>query len=79
MAQLVPDEPVTHYNLGLLYNLTGAAADALKQFEMAAALDPKLVAPRFQIYNVYRLQGKDEEAAKALAAFQEAKAGAESG
>ena len=59
MAQLAPDEPVTHYNLGLLYNLTDRAADALKQFETAAALDSKLVAPRFQIYNIYRLQGND--------------------
>lgn len=31
------------------------------------------MAPRFQIYNVYRLQGKEAEAAQALASFQAAK------
>ncbi len=71
--RLVPDEPVAHYNLGLMYNLTNREADALREFEIAASLDDKLVAPRFQIYNVYRLLGKEQEAQKALAAFQDAK------
>ena len=66
MAQLDPGEPVSHYNLGLLYNLTDRAPEALQQFEIAAKLDVKLVAPRFQIYNAYRLAGKDEEAAPIL-------------
>jgi len=73
MAQLDPGEPVSHYNLGLLYNLTDRAPEALQQFEIAAKLDVKLVAPRFQIYNAYRLAGKDQEAAKALAVFMDAK------
>lgn len=73
MAQLAPDEPVTHYNLGLLYNLIGRKADALKQFETSAALDANLVAPRYQIYNYYRLEEKEDEADKALASFQNAK------
>jgi hypothetical protein len=70
MVELVPDEPISHYNLGLLYHLTEKDDLALKEFETAAKLDPKLVAPRFQIYNYYRLQGKEKEAAEALAAFQ---------
>jgi tetratricopeptide (TPR) repeat protein len=65
MIQLVPDEPVAHYNLGLLYDLTGRSADALQQFEVAAKLAPRLVAPRFQIFNHYRLA--DDEAATRLA------------
>jgi hypothetical protein len=73
MLKLVPAEPVSHYNLGLLYNLDGRDADALKQFNIAHELDPRLVAPLFQIYNAYRLAGNEEQAAKALAAFQEAK------
>ncbi|MGA2433985.1 MAG: CRTAC1 family protein, partial [Bryobacteraceae bacterium] len=34
---------------------------------------PNLVAPKFQIYNMYRLAGDDTKAAQALAAFQQAK------
>ncbi len=71
--RLVPEEPVAHYNLGLMYNLSNREADALAEFETAAKLDANLVAPRFQIYNVYRLLGKEQEAQKALAVFQDAK------
>lgn len=71
MTQLVPDEPVSHYNLGLLYNLTERPDLGLEQFTIAAKLDPRLVAPTFQIYNTYRIAGKQQEAASALAVFQE--------
>ena len=73
MIQLVPGEPVAHYNLGLLYNLTGKEPAALEQFHIAARLNPNLVAPHFQIYNAHRLAGRDEEAARALALFQQVK------
>jgi len=73
MIQLVPGEPVAHYNLGLLYNLTGKEPAALEQFHIAARLNPNLVAPHFQIYNAHRLAGRDEEAARALAVFQQVK------
>jgi hypothetical protein len=73
MVQLAPDEPVSHYNLGLLDSTAGRQQEALQQFETAARLDPKLVAPRFRIYNYYRLNGDQANAEKALAAFQDAK------
>jgi tetratricopeptide (TPR) repeat protein len=73
MIRLAAGDPVSHYNLGMLYNLTGRKEDALKQFEAAAALDDKLAAPRFQIYNYYRLADDAKRAAKAFAAFQKAK------
>ncbi len=73
MLGLVPDEPVAHYNLGLLYNLTDRPNDAIQEFRTAAKLDPRMVAPLFQIYNYYRLHGEQPEATKALAAFQAAK------
>ncbi len=73
MVRLVPTEPISHYNLGLLYNLTGREPEALAQFEIAKKLDSKLVAPRFQIYNAYRLMGKDAEAKAALAEFMKVK------
>ena len=73
MVKLVPTEPVSHYNLGLLYNLTDRQPEALNQFEIAKKLDSKLVAPRFQIYNAYRLMGKEVEAKAALAEFLKVK------
>jgi Flp pilus assembly protein TadD len=73
VVALVPAEPVAHYNLGYLYDQADRGADALREFELATKLDPKLVAPRFAIYNHYRLGGDDEKAARALVAFREAK------
>jgi len=73
MIALTPDEPVAHYNLGLLYDLTGRSADALKQFEITAKLAPKLVAPRFQIFNHYRLADDEAATSRALADFRQAK------
>jgi len=72
-AQLVPDDAVSRYNLGLLHQLDGQPDLALKQFQLANRLNPILVAPYFQIYNVYRLGEREERAGAALAAFQEAK------
>ena len=73
MIALAPGEPVAHYNLGLLYDLTGRSADALNQFEITAELAPKLVAPRFQIFNHYRLADDEAATSRALAAFRSAK------
>ena len=72
-VKLVPDEPVAHYNLGLIHNISGETERALAYFRKASQLNPRLVAPKFQIYNIYRLAEKEEEAARALAIFQEAK------
>lgn len=72
MIALVPDEPISHYNLAYLYKVAGRTADALKHFEIAARLDPNLAGPRFQLYNAYRdpRVGRLEDAARELAAFQ---------
>jgi tetratricopeptide (TPR) repeat protein len=72
-AQLVPDDAVSRYNLGLLHQLDGQPDLALKQFQLANGLNPILVAPYFQVYNVYRLGEDEQRAGAALAAFQEAK------
>jgi tetratricopeptide (TPR) repeat protein len=74
MAKLVPDEPVTHHNLGLLYNLADRGPEALEQFRLAAKLDPNFIAPRFQIYTYFRLNGNEAETERALADFQALKA-----
>ncbi len=73
MVQLVPDEPVSHYNLGLLYSREGREGEALREFHTAARLNPRLVAPKFQIYNAHRLAEREQEASKALAEFTKAR------
>ena len=74
-VELAPDEPVSHYNLGLLYSLQDRWTEALQQFRLAASLDSGFVAPRFQIYNYYRLNDSEAgtEADRARADFQTAK------
>lgn len=73
MVKLAPDEPISHYNLGLLYGRSGDEEGAIREFQEAARLNPRLVAPRFQIYNMYRLAERPE-AAKALGEFERARA-----
>lgn len=79
MTQLVPDEPITHYNLGLLYRLDGKTEAALKEFDTAARLDPNFVAPRFQMFDVWREAEKPAEMERALAEFQQVKKRQEAG
>jgi tetratricopeptide (TPR) repeat protein len=73
MAELVPDEPITHYNLGLLYRLGGDNQGAMKEFETAARLDPHFVAPRFQMFDIWREAENTAETERALAEFQRVK------
>lgn len=73
MVQLVPDEPVSHYNLGLLLELANRPEEGFQQFQIARKLDSNFVAPRFKIYNYYRLHDSGGAARKALAEFQDVK------
>src|SRR6185295_11220878 len=73
MIKLVPDEPVSHYNLGVLYKLAGKPAEGLQQLETASKLNPDLAGPHFQLFNQYRQAGRAEEAAGHLKIFQEIK------
>ena len=73
MAQLVPDEPITHYNLGLLDRLAGDNQAALREYATAAGLDPNFVAPRFQIFDVWREAENTAESQRALAEFMRVK------
>ncbi|HXJ38913.1 MAG TPA: FG-GAP-like repeat-containing protein, partial [Bryobacteraceae bacterium] len=73
MIKLVPDEPISHYNLGVLYKLTGKTEDSLKEFEISVRLNPNLAGPHFQLYNAYRQLGKPADATREQATFQEIK------
>jgi len=73
MVQLVPDEPISHYNLGVVLKLTGDPEGSLKQFEEAARLGPSLAGPYFQLFNAYKAAGRESDAERALAKFNENK------
>ncbi len=77
MVARVPDEPVSHYNLGTLYKLTGKPELALRHFEEAARLGPNLAGPRFQLFNAYKAAGRAEDSARELAKFKAIKAAQE--
>ena len=77
MAKLTPDEPVVHYQLGTLYKLQDNLDAALQQFEISAKLNPLLAAAHFQLYNLYRTAGRQPDAARELATFQQLKKDAE--
>src|ERR1035438_5645317 len=70
MVALVPAEPVSHYNLGVLYKQVGKLEEAARQLETAERLDLEMEAPHFQLYNIYRQAGRREDAAKELGVFQ---------
>ncbi|MEA2694842.1 MAG: hypothetical protein QOJ16_4229, partial [Acidobacteriota bacterium] len=70
---LVPDEPASRYNLGVLLAGGGKPDLALQEFERAAALAPQLAGPHFQLYNAYKKAGRAADAARELALFQEIK------
>ena len=69
----MPGEPITEYNLGVLYKAAGRADDANSKFALAASLDPNFAAPHFQLFNYHRQQGQSDKAKAALARFQELK------
>ena len=73
MVELVPSEPISRYNLGVLKRLTGNGSLALEQFEAAAGLAPDLAGPHFQLYNAYRLAGREADAERELDIFQQLK------
>ena len=67
MARLVPDEPVTHYQMGTILKAQGDAQAAIKEFETARDLDPLLAAPHFQLYGLYRQAQRPADAAEGAA------------
>src|SRR5450432_3900939 len=73
MVKLAPDEPISHYNLGVLYKQANRTEAAVQQFQAAVKLNGNLAAPHFQLYNVYRILTRRDEAASELAVFQQLK------
>ncbi len=75
MIQLDPAEPMSRYNLGLLYKNDGRLKEALAQLEVATRLSPQLAGPHWQLEKIYKAAeiGRPDDAARALAAFQQVK------
>jgi tetratricopeptide (TPR) repeat protein len=73
MVRLAPNEPVSHYQLGVLYKMKEDYPRAIAQFETARDLSPRLAAPHFQLYGLYRQAGRAEQAAAELKIFQDLK------
>ena len=72
MVQRVPNEPVTHYQIGSILKSKGDTTGAIREFEIARDLDPRLAAPHFQLYGLYR-QSRPDDAARELRVFQDLK------
>ncbi len=74
MAQAGPGRAEDALPDRLRFTRTTATDDkAIAEFEKARNLDPRLAAPHFQLYGLYREQEKQAEATRELAAFQEIK------
>ena len=70
---MVPEEPVSHYNLGVLYKQAGKLEEATRQFETSRQINPNMAAPHFQLYGLYRQAGRAEQADAELKIFQQLK------
>jgi tetratricopeptide (TPR) repeat protein len=73
MLRLVPNEPITHYNLGVLYKFNNEPERALERLERFAQLAPNLAGPHFQLATAYRQVKRLEDAKMATEAFQRIK------
>lgn len=60
------DDPVTHYNMGLLLALTGRLSEAVKEYEMALERDPMHSDARSNLAAALARQGRLDRAAAEL-------------
>jgi tetratricopeptide (TPR) repeat protein len=65
------DDPVTHYNMGLLMSVTGRLDEAVKQYERALTLDPMHVDARGNLAIVLARQGRLDRAVRELTTLVE--------
>lgn len=65
-AQLAPDNPINHYNLGYLYLITDREGMGIKEMRKAAQLDPKYLKAHYNL-GIYALNhGDRKEAVKKM-------------
>ena len=65
------DDPVTHYNMGLLMSVTGRLGEAAKEYERALMLDPMHVDARGNLAIVLARQGRLDRAVGELTTLVE--------
>lgn len=66
MLKVAPRDPAVHYNLGMLYSITGKAKDAERHLREAASLDPQRPEPRIALADSLAGRGQTTAARDAL-------------
>lgn len=62
VVRIAPDNSMGHLDLGIIYGDSGRNTQALREFKLAAALDPTNVKPHWRMARLYRAMGKTAEA-----------------
>ena len=70
-ALMTLDDPITHYNMGLLMSVTGRLNEAVKEYERALTLDPMHVDARGNLAIVLARQGRLDSAVRELTTLVE--------
>lgn len=72
MLKLTPDEPIAHYQLASLLK-TDHPQEGIAEFVKAEQLNPNLAAAHFQLYNLYRQAGQNDNAQREFQTWQDVK------
>jgi len=72
--QLDPESGRAHAVLGELYQASNQSQAALRELEIASRLNPNNPTTLYQLSQAYRREGKEDDAHRALLAFEQAKA-----
>ena len=72
MLKLTPDEPIAHYQLATLLK-TDHPQEGIAEFVKTEQLNPNLAAAHFQLYNLYRQMGQNDDAQREFQTWQEVK------
>ena len=72
MLKLTPDEPIAHYQLATLLKADHPQA-GIAEFVKTEQLNPNLAAAHFQLYNLYRQVGQNDDAQREFQTWQDVK------
>ena len=72
MLKLTPDEPIARYQLAALLK-TDHPQSGIAEFVKTEQLNPNLAAAHFQLYNLYRQTGRNDDAQREFQTWQDVK------
>lgn len=72
MLKLTPGEPIAHYQLATLLK-ADHPQEGIAEFVKAEQLNPNLAAAHFQLYNLYRQTGRNDDAQREFQLWQDVK------